>query len=125
VDELYAAGADFVVSTASVGATILMNIVEEKESVYLTEGMQLFRYQVPGVMEGLTLQSARIGSGTASTVIGLLPLESDETLVLPAPDTVLKKGVVLLLMGPGEQEIESRAFPRDKELREAPGAAQR
>lgn len=34
LDELYAAGADLVVSNASVGATILMNILENKESVW-------------------------------------------------------------------------------------------
>ncbi len=34
VAQLYAAGADFVVSNASVGASILMNILESKESIF-------------------------------------------------------------------------------------------
>lgn len=114
VDELYAAGADFVVSTASVGATILMNILEKKESVFLSEGMQIFRYRLPSAMDGLTLASSGIGSLTGSTVIAIFPEKEGEALILPSPDTVLKESMTLMLIGTSEEEIKTRTLFRSK-----------
>ena len=115
VDELYAAGADFVVSNASVGATILMNIVENKESIFLSEGMQIFRYEVPSAMDGLTLASSRIRSLTGSTVIAIMPADEEEVYTLPAPETVLRRGMTLMLIGSTEQEMRSRSLFRERQ----------
>ena len=52
VAQLYAAGADFVVSNASVGANILTNILESKESIFLTEGLTIFRRPLPDILVG-------------------------------------------------------------------------
>ncbi|SNB45323.1 TrkA family potassium uptake protein [Geobacter sp. DSM 9736] len=114
VDELYAAGADFVVSNASVGATILMNILEKKESVFLSEGMQIFRYRVPAAMDGMTLASSRIRTLTGSTVIAILPSDDTEAAILPPPETVLRQGMTLMFVGTSEQEIRSRTLFRGK-----------
>lgn len=112
VDQLYMAGADFVVSTASVGAGILMNVLEEKESIYLSEGMQVFRLPIPPSLQGKTLRTSRIRSQTGSTVIALESGIGKETTVLPAPDTVLEPGGTLVLIGSPDQEDRCRQLLR-------------
>lgn len=107
VDQLYAAGADFVVSNASVGASILMNILEHKESVFLSEGLQIFRHPVPASMAGKTVNSSRLRSLTGSTIIAI-EQSGQEPLILPPPDAVLSRGMVLILIGSPEQEAKSR-----------------
>ncbi|MBE0597270.1 MAG: NAD-binding protein [Desulfuromonadales bacterium] len=108
VDQLYAAGADFVVSNASVGANILMNILEHKESVFLTEGMQVFRFPVPPSMHGTTLRTSRLRSRTGSTVIALEQPGEKEMTILPSPDDLLVKGMSLIMIGSPEQEAFCR-----------------
>lgn len=108
VDQLYAAGADFVVSNASVGANILMNILENKESIFLSEGMQVFRYPVPASMDGETIATARIRTLTGSTVIALERSEQKEPTILPTPDAVLSQDMTLILIGSPEQEARCR-----------------
>lgn len=108
VDELYAAGADFVVSNASVGANILMNILENKESIFLSEGVQVFRYPVPASMDGKSIAMARIRTLTGSTVIALERDGHEEPTLLPEPDTVLSQDMTLILIGSPEQEARCR-----------------
>ena len=74
VEQLYTAGADFVVSNASVGANILMNLLEHKASAFLAEGVAVFRRPLPAA------------------------------LVSPPPETRLVSGTTLLLIGGPEQE---------------------
>lgn len=112
VDQLYAAGADFVVSNASVGANILMNILENKESVFLSEGMHVFRYPVPATMVGRTIAAARIRSLTGSTVIAFEESGKKEPTILPAPDEVLTQGMTLIMIGSPEQEARCRELLR-------------
>ena len=107
VDQLYAAGADFVVSNASVGANILMNILENKESIFLSEGMHVFRYPVPAALAGKTIAAAGIRSITGSTVIAL-QVGTKEPSILPPPDAVLALGMTLIVIGSPEQEARCR-----------------
>lgn len=112
VDQLYGAGADFVVSNASVGANILMNILDNKESIFLSEGMQVFRYPVPAAMAGRTIAACRIRSLTGSTVIALEEEGRKEPTLLPAPDAVLTPGMTLIMIGSPEQEARCRKLLR-------------
>jgi len=108
VEQLYAAGADFVVSNASVGASILMNILENKESAFLSEGMQVFRHPVPPSLNGKTIATARIRSLTGSTVIALERSGEEEPTILPGPDAVLGQDMTMILIGSPEQEARCR-----------------
>lgn len=112
VDELYAAGADFVVSNTSVGANILMNILENKESFFLSEGLEIERYPVPAKMNGLSLSGSRIRSRTGSTVIAIIPPDEGEAVLLPSPETILRRGMTLMVIGSPEQQILCRSLFR-------------
>ncbi len=113
VDQLYAAGADFVVSNSSVGANILNNVLEGKESIFLTEGIDVFRTPLPASLAGLTINDSQIRPKTGCSIVAIEVPGSDDPIVSPPPETVLEEGVGLILIGsPEEEEDFSRKFPQ-------------
>jgi len=112
VEQLYAAGADFVVSSASIGMNILLNVLENKETIFLAEGIQVFRIPVPSALDGKTLQDSRLRTVTGCTVIALEHGETGPPLLMPSPDTVLEQGMNMILIGRPEQESHCRATLR-------------
>jgi len=108
VAQLYTAGADFVVSTTSVGSNILMNILEKRDSIFLSEGMNIFRHPVPETMDCRTLQSCRIREKTGGTVIGLERGRQEEPIIIPSPETILTSDMTMILIGSPEQEARCR-----------------
>jgi Trk K+ transport system NAD-binding subunit len=104
VSELYAAGADFVVSHASVGASILSSVIEGRKTIFLTEGVHIFLRTVPDRLADRTLGRARIRTLTGATVIAYRPRGSDEPDLNVGPDTVLEPGATLVLVGSPESE---------------------
>ena len=104
VEQLYAAGADFVVSNASVGANILMNLLEHKASAFLAEGVAVFRRSLPATLAGKTIEQSRLRPLTGCSIVALDPPDGGETLVSPPPETRLAGGATLLLIGGPEQE---------------------
>ncbi len=103
-DQLYAAGADFVVSRASVGASILINVLESKESVFLTEGINVFRRPLPPGLAGKSIADSRIRSLTGCSIVALEPPKGGEPMIVPPPETVLVEEVQLILIGSPAQE---------------------
>ncbi len=115
VPQLYAAGADFVVSNASVGANILLNIIESKASAFLTEGINVFRRSLPARLAGQTIAASQIRPKTGCSIVALEPPGGGEPAVVPPPETVLAEGMGLILIGSPEQEEHfSRLFPKAK-----------
>lgn len=104
VEQLYAAGADFVISNASVGASILNNVLEGKESIFLTEGINVFRRSLPPALIGRSIADSRIRPLTGCSIVALERGEDEEPLVVPPPETLLEKGMGLILIGSPEQE---------------------
>lgn len=103
VAQLYAAGADFVVSNASVGASILMNILEAKESIFLTEGVTIFRRAVPDALVGKTIEESKLRPRTGCSIVAL-EKDSGELLLAPPPETRLSVDSSLVLIGSPAQE---------------------
>ena len=103
VAELYAAGADFVVSHSSVGASILANIIEGRQNVYLTEGVRIFWRQVPAALDGTTLVDSQLRSATGATVVAIQRGHDSISIDL-APETLLDRDSALVLVGTPESE---------------------
>lgn len=103
VEQLYTAGADFVVSNASVGASILMNILEGKESAFLTEGISVFRRAVPESLHGKSIADSHLREKTGCTIVALEPADGGEPMVVPPPESLLHQGMSLILIGSTEQ----------------------
>ncbi len=110
VEQLYRAGADFVVSNASVGAGILFNILESKASAFLTEGVSVFRRPLPESLVGQTIADSQLRPRTGCSIVALEPTHGD-SLVSPPPDTRLEKGITLILIGtPAQEELFDTAI---------------
>ncbi|MGI5939740.1 MAG: potassium channel family protein [Thermoleophilia bacterium] len=116
VAELYAAGADFVVSNSSVGANILANLIEGRQTVFLTEGVHIFWRSVPTPLYGRTLADSQVRSLTGATVVAIQDGPTDVTLDLH-PDTVLREGSTLILVGtPESEELFEERFAEGRKV---------
>jgi Trk K+ transport system NAD-binding subunit len=114
VTQLYAAGADFVVSQASVGASILLNIIESKTSAFLTEGINVFRRSLPPGLAGQTIGDSRIRPKTGCSIVALESSGKEDPMVVPPPETVLEEGMSLILIGsPDQEEGFSRIYSKN------------
>jgi Trk K+ transport system NAD-binding subunit len=69
VSTLHRAGADFVMSYASMGANALLNILRGGGIIMVAEGLDLFRVRVPSALAGVPLQRSRIREDTGCQVV--------------------------------------------------------
>jgi len=101
VEAIQRAGADFVLSYASLGVQMVYSIVQGRELVVLGEGVDLFYVPLPPSLADKTLADAGIGARTGLNVIGV---QKDGQIVtnLP-PNQRLVKGSMLVAMGSAEQ----------------------
>ena len=107
VEAIQRAGADFVLSYASLGVQTVSSIVQGRELIVLGEGVDLFYVPLPQSLVGKTLADAGIGAHTGLNVIGV---QKDGQLVTNlAPGQRLDEGSTLLTMGSAEQRERFRA----------------
>lgn len=102
VDTLHRAGADFVVSEASMGASMMLNLMHRSELLMLAEGLDIARLTVPPSLVGRTLVDADIRHQTGCTVIGLTV--DGKTTVNPDPHTPLPADAGIIIIGSAEAE---------------------
>ena len=101
VEAIHRAGADFVLSYATLGVEAVMSLLRGYELVILGEGVELFSITVPPALSGRRLADSSIGSGTGMSVVAL---DRGGTLVTQLTgDTPLEAGAVLLMLGSLEQ----------------------
>lgn len=103
VNTMHRAGADFVMSYASMGAGSIFNILEDKDVIMLAEGLNIFNYKVDGKLSGISLLESNIRQKTGCTVIAV-NCKNEEMLVNPPPDRVLEKDDEIVLIGSSEGE---------------------
>ena len=101
LDAIYRAGADFVLSYATLGIEAIMSILHDRELMVLGEGVDLFTHAVPGTLQGKTLAQSEIGARTGLTVVALKT--SEKLVTRLSPDTTLEPGTHLVLIGSEEQ----------------------
>lgn len=112
VEQLYAAGADFVVSNASVGASILSNALERKETIFLTEGIGIFLRPLPPALDGKTILETRLRPETGCSIVAMIPNERGHIIVSPDPETILTSSMDLLFIGtPAQEEAFDQIYP--------------
>jgi Trk K+ transport system NAD-binding subunit len=102
VSTLHRAGADFVMSYASMGANAIFNVLEQGDVLMLAEGLDVFRYPMPTALAGLTLASSAIRETTGCSVVALERPEG--TLINPPADMPLPADAELILIGTTEAE---------------------
>jgi voltage-gated potassium channel len=102
VAPLHRAGADLVMSYASMGANSLFNLMQRSDLLMVAEGLDVFKVPVPGELAGKTLIEANIRQQTNCTVIGIDT--KDKTTTNPSPESILPEEGEIVLIGTPESE---------------------
>jgi voltage-gated potassium channel len=88
VTTLHRAGADSVLSYASIGATAIWNTLGLNDTLVLAEGLDVFRIRVPDSLAGRSLQEAAIRQTTGCNVVAIArngDIESNPDANKPLP----------------------------------------
>src|SRR5690606_4768149 len=102
VSTLHRAGADFVMSYASMGANALYNVLEKDDVVMLAEGLDVFRHPVPPQLVGTALADSKVREKTGCSVVAVE--QGGEQVINPPASYVLPAGAELILIGTTEGE---------------------
>jgi Trk K+ transport system NAD-binding subunit len=100
VATLHRAGANFVMSYASLGATAIVNLLDRSDILMVAEGLDVFRQPVPAALAGKSVAEAAIRRQTGCTVIALCA--NGETQINPDPHLRLSADAELVLIGTQE-----------------------
>ena len=100
-EAIHRAGADFVLSYASLGTEAVLSILKGKALTVLGEGVDLFSVPLPPSLEGKTLAETEIGARTGLTVIALQ--RNGEVTTDLSASTVLTPEAELLVLGDPQQ----------------------
>ena len=102
VSTLHRAGADFVISNASLGANIIFNFLRNEDTLLLTEGLNIFHLKAPDSLVGKTLLESGIRERTGCTVIAIS--RDGKMSINPEAKTVIKEDDELVLIGTFDAE---------------------
>ncbi len=101
VEAIRRAGADFVLSYATLGVETLMSLVNQRELVVLGEDINLFYMDVPSSLCGKSIAGAEIGTRCGLHVIAVQ--ENGQLLTNPPTDMPLPAGAELVALGTADQ----------------------
>lgn len=99
---IHRAGADFVLSYASMGSNNILNLLNRSDTLMVAEGLDLIKIKVPASLEGKSIAESDIRKETGCTVIALKRAGGME--VNPDPSSILEKGTEMVLIGTVEAE---------------------
>lgn len=102
VSTLHRAGADFVLSYASMGATAIFNFLQRTGILMVAEGLHVAETEMPVMLSGKTLAEAAIPRETQCNVVALQTANGLE--INPGPAAVLTSGTKLVLICTPEAE---------------------
>jgi voltage-gated potassium channel len=97
VATLHRAGANFVMSYASLGANAIINLLDRDDILMVAEGLDISRLTVPSSLAGKSIAEVAVRSQTGCTVVGLgvdgeVQINPDPYLPLPAQAELLLIG---------------------------------
>ncbi len=102
VSTLHRAGADFVMSYASLGANAIFNFLKNEDTWMLAEGLNIFRLKTPASLAGKVLADSGIRKATDCTVVAIR--DGDRMSINPDPQMPIQPGSELILIGTDEGE---------------------
>lgn len=108
ITTLHRAGADFVLSYASMGANAIFNLLQRMDTLLLAEGLNVFRISVPPAMVGRSLAECAVRPETGCNVIAL---SRDGELEIN-PDAMRPLPVDAEIYVVGDAEAEDRFLKR-------------
>ena len=102
ISKLYTAGADIVLSYASMCSNRILNILKPDEILMLAEGLTVFKTAVPPLLIGKTLAGNNIRGSSGCNVVAIQ--SGDKMNINPLPDVIFNKDDELILIGTAEAE---------------------
>lgn len=99
---LHTAGANLVMSAASLAANTIFNLLIRYKVLMVSEGLNIFRVTTHTSLVGKTLRASKIREETGCTIIAIQ--RGEQTYLNPDPDLGLAGNDVLILIGTGEAE---------------------
>lgn len=109
INTMHRAGADFVMTYASMGANSIFNILEGQDVLVLAEGLNIFNHKVKQMLDGKSLIESDIRKETGCTVVAI-KCKDKGMIVSPEPDRVLKLNQEIILIGSSEGENAFSSF---------------
>lgn len=94
---LHNAGADVVMSYASMGSNILFNLFRRENTLLVAEGLHIFRLPAPKELRGKSIAESALRTRTGCNIVAVQ--RGDRQLVNPPPDTILEPGDEIILIG--------------------------
>lgn len=94
---LHRAGADFVMSYASMGTNTIFNLLDRGDILMVAEGLDVFKQKVPGSLAGITLAQSGIREKTGCSVVAVVAEDGMQFKL--DPDLPLEAGAELILIG--------------------------
>ena len=104
ITTLHRAGADMVMSYASMGANAIINLLNRSHVLMLAEGLDMFELPIPPALVGQTLAQAAVRNQTHCTVVAIKANGRMNTN--PDPHIPLPPHAQLILIGSGEAEAQ-------------------
>lgn len=102
IDIIHRAGANFVLSYASLGSDAILAIFKGHELTVLGEGISLFITPTPTSLVGKSLAESGIGANTGLSVIAIK--ENSKVLTLLTAETILPQGAEIVMLGNTEMK---------------------
>lgn len=99
---LHRAGADFVMSYASMGANAIMNLLNRSNILMVAEGLNIFGLKIPPTLAGQTIAETSIRRETGCHIVALK--QDDRMLINPDPTLTLPAKAEMILIGTVEAE---------------------
>lgn len=99
---MHRAGADFVISYASLGANTILNLLQRSDILMVAEGLDLIKVKIPKQLTGKTIKETSIRKDTGCTIIAIRI--GDEMYINPEPEMVLPEEAEIILIGTVESE---------------------
>ena len=113
ISKLHAAGADLVMSYASMAANTIINLLKPDELIMLAEGLNIFSVIVPPSYVGKSLAESQIRTKTGCNVIAIN--EQGIKSTNPDPSYCFSENSELILIG--SADAESRFFKLYSEMK--------
>ncbi len=102
ISKLHNAGADLVMSHASMGANTIINLLKPNKILMVAEGLNIFRMPVVQALKGQSLASSQIRKETGCSVIAIR--RDNKLKINPDPSLLLENGDEMVLIGTSDAE---------------------
>lgn len=102
VPTLHRAGADFVMSYASLGANAIFNFLTHGDILMIAEGLNVFKVKLPAPLVGKNIMESEIREKTGCLLVAVR--KDDETQIIPSPEHILCGEEEIILVGTAKAE---------------------